>query len=86
MIDDGDWSVSGNNIHNANDGNVGIGISNATEKLEVVGNLIVRNTGNTSTLKILLLKLAQIFLFPAATMTELLIILSIFLMKTDMKY
>ena len=52
LIDDANWKTSGNNIHNANIGNVGIGLTNASEKLEVVGNLIVRNTNNTSAINI----------------------------------
>lgn len=37
------WLTSGNNIYNSNTGNVGVGINNATEKLQVVGN--VKATG-----------------------------------------
>ncbi|MCH2023610.1 MAG: hypothetical protein MK207_14125, partial [Saprospiraceae bacterium] len=35
--DDGDWSVSGNNIHNANSGNVGIGTSSPIAELHLNG-------------------------------------------------
>ena len=52
LIDDGDWSASGSDIYNANSGNVGIGVTNASEKLEVVGNMTVRNTDSTSALNI----------------------------------
>lgn len=34
---DNDWTLSGNNMYSKPTGNVGIGINNATEKLEVVG-------------------------------------------------
>ena len=51
LVDDGDWDTSGNNIYNANTGNVGIGVTNPIEKLEVVGNILARNNANTSTLK-----------------------------------
>ena len=52
LIDDGDWNTSGSDIYNANSGNVGIGTTNASQKLEVAGNVLVRNTGNTSSLNI----------------------------------
>ena len=52
LIDDGDWEASGSDIYNSNTGNVGIGTTNANEKLEVVGNMIVRNADNTSSLNI----------------------------------
>lgn len=41
----GDWLNSGNNLSNTNSGNVGIGTSTPSEKLEVNGN--IRFTGNT---------------------------------------
>lgn len=33
------WQINGNHIHNGNSGNVGIGVSNPVEKLEVNGNI-----------------------------------------------
>lgn len=36
---DNDWVVSGNTIYNANSGNVGVGTSTPSEKLDVSGNL-----------------------------------------------
>ncbi len=52
LIDDGDWSASGNDIYNSNAGNVGIGTTNAGEKLEVAGNVLVRDAANTSAVSI----------------------------------
>ena len=37
------WTTSGNNIYNANSGNVGIGVSNPSAKLEVNGNVTASN-------------------------------------------
>lgn len=52
MLSSSVWTLSGNNIYTNNTGNVGIGLSNPTEKLEVIGNLklhdgriIFSNTG-----------------------------------------
>ena len=43
-VDDGDWIFNGNDMYNANSGNVGIGTDIPQEKLHVIGNEIV--TGN----------------------------------------
>jgi len=37
--DDGDWTVSGNNLYTSHGGNVGIGTSNPVAKLDVAGNV-----------------------------------------------
>ncbi|MBN1339102.1 MAG: hypothetical protein JXA03_07255 [Bacteroidales bacterium] len=39
--EDGDWTVDGGNIHSSVSGNVGIGLSNPSEKLEVAGNISI---------------------------------------------
>ncbi|MFM1876703.1 MAG: hypothetical protein RL266_2440, partial [Bacteroidota bacterium] len=36
LVDDGDWTTSGTNIHNANTGNVGVGTASPSEKFHVV--------------------------------------------------
>lgn len=36
---DGDWTIDGDNLYSNNSGNVGIGTSNPSDKLEVVGNV-----------------------------------------------
>lgn len=38
---DGDWTISGNNIYSTVSGNVGIGTTSPSEKLEVDGNIVV---------------------------------------------
>jgi len=43
QVDESKWILSGNNIYNKNSGNVGIGISSPSEKLEVNG--IVKSVG-----------------------------------------
>lgn len=47
---DGDWTVSGTNLYSAVSGNVGIGVSTPSEKLEVTGNLLIRNPQNNGAL------------------------------------
>ncbi len=47
VADDGDWTISGNDIFNANSGNVGIGKSSPAQKLEVAGNVRI-DGGNRS--------------------------------------
>lgn len=43
QIDESKWTLSGSNIYNKNSGNVGIGVTNPTEKLDVNG--IVKSVG-----------------------------------------
>ncbi len=43
--DDAFWSADGDDIYNDNSGNVGIGTTSPGEKLTVVGNLLLNNTG-----------------------------------------
>jgi hypothetical protein len=40
-VSDGSWTKEGNKIYNSNDGNVGIGTTNPTSKLDVAGNMNV---------------------------------------------
>jgi len=37
LVNDGDWTINGNDIHNANSGNVGVGIATPTNKLTING-------------------------------------------------
>ncbi len=41
------WAFNGNHIYNSNSGNVGIGLSNAEEKLHLVGNMRINNLNPT---------------------------------------
>ncbi|MCD4736996.1 MAG: hypothetical protein K8R53_13205 [Bacteroidales bacterium] len=45
---DGDWNISGSNLYSALPGNVGIGISSPQEKLEVKGNIRLREGSDRS--------------------------------------
>ncbi len=42
-VPDGDWTISGNNIFSAVNGNVGIGTNNPTSKLQVDGNVDINS-------------------------------------------
>lgn len=44
---DADWTISGNNMYNANAGNVGIGTTTYTEKVNIGGDLKVEGSGGT---------------------------------------
>lgn len=44
--DDQDWTVSGNQIYNANTGNVGIGLTNPAYQLDIDGDLRLRGDNN----------------------------------------
>jgi len=49
-INDGDWTVSGNDVYSSVSGNVGIGIASPSEKFDLLGNLKVlgsASSGNT---------------------------------------
>ena len=37
------WQTSGNNIFNTNSGNVGIGVNNPSQRLEIAGNIRLVN-------------------------------------------
>ncbi len=41
----GQWTTSGSNINNTNSGNVGVGTSSPSAKLDVAGNVLVSNGG-----------------------------------------
>lgn len=43
---DSDWTISGNDIYAANSGNVGIGTSSPSDKLDVNGGVILRGVGD----------------------------------------
>ncbi|MCD6531264.1 hypothetical protein J7K99_02330 [bacterium] len=48
-INDGDWTISGSNMYSAVSGNVGIGTTSPSQKLEVAGNVLAtafKGTGN----------------------------------------
>ncbi|MBN1340190.1 MAG: hypothetical protein JXA03_12750 [Bacteroidales bacterium] len=45
---DGDWIISGNNLYSALPGNVGIGVSSPQEKLEIAGNIRLKEGGDRS--------------------------------------
>ncbi|MBI1288058.1 MAG: hypothetical protein GC178_10840 [Flavobacteriales bacterium] len=49
LIDDGDWTVSGNDEYSAVSGNVGVGTSTPDAKFQVVGSSIVGFDGQTVT-------------------------------------
>lgn len=44
---DDDWTISGNNMYNANSGNIGMGTTTYTEKVNIGGDLKVEGSGST---------------------------------------